>query len=94
MIGLTEKAIKEIQSLKNKDNNIILRVSYVGSGWGGPRFNVSQDESIHNDDVVIEKEGIKLVYKRDYEPYLVGMQIDYYSLLFFKGFQLIGGYSC
>lgn len=94
MIGLTEKAINEIQSLKSKGNNVILRVSYAGSGWGGPRFNVSLDENINHDDVVIEKEGVKLVCKKDYEPYLVGMQIDYYSLLFFKGFQIIGGSSC
>jgi iron-sulfur cluster assembly accessory protein len=80
------------QKAKNTEN-AMLRVSFEGHGWGGPRLQLALDEVKNNDDVVINSEGINVVYNSDLEAYVNGSVIDYSNSWFNQGFTISGGSS-
>lgn len=93
MIRVTKTAVEEfnkmVQISRNPEKKM-LRVSFGGYGWGGPKFNLALDELKDKTDVVEESEGIKVVYAEELKRYLDGTVIDYSNRWFNNGFT-IGG---
>jgi Fe-S cluster assembly iron-binding protein IscA len=56
---------------------------------------VALDESINDNDTVVEEQEIKVAYDSSLANYLKGTLIDYRTNIFGQGqFQVITGYGC
>lgn len=94
MIKVTKAAVEEFNKMAQiakEPEKKMLRVSFGGYGWGGPRFNLTLDELIDKTDLVEEASGIKVVYAAELEDYLNGTIIDYSKNWFSSGFTINGG---
>jgi len=94
MINVTNKAVEKFKELlKNVDNaeNKMLRVSFEGFGWGGPNFQLALDELKGENDIIVESEGIKVIYDSEFKDYLKDVVINYSDSWFNRGFNIRGG---
>ena len=94
MISVTKKAAEQfkeyVKKVENPENKM-LRVTFNGFGWGGPDFGLTLEESTGKSDVVVEAEGIKVVYDSEFGYYLDDVELDYNDEGYSKGFMLRGG---
>lgn len=93
MIKVTEMAAEKIKEniLKQKNpKKVMLRISFAGYGWGGPRLQLTLDELKNQDDVVIESQGITVIYNSDIEEYVQDSIIDYSKNWFQRGLVIRG----
>lgn len=88
-INITEKAIKQVQRIK-EENNIPsehgLRVGVKGGGCSGLTYQMGFDGEIKETDTVIQKDGIKLIVDGKSLFYLTGTTLDFSDGLNGKGF--------
>ena len=79
LLVLTERAATKAKFLINEENNtsLMLRVFITGGGCSGFQYGFSFDETLNEDDTVIEKHGVKLVVDPMSLQYLTGSEIDY-----------------
>ena len=93
MIKVTEMAAEKIKQNISKEKNpekVMLRISFGGYGWGGPRLQLTLDELKNQDDVVIESQGITVIYNSDIEEYVQDSIIDYSKNWFQRGLVIRG----
>lgn len=93
MIKVTEMAAEKIKQNISKQKNpekVMLRISFGGYGWGGPRLQLTLDELKNQDDVVIESQGITVIYNSDIEEYVQDSIIDYSKNWFQRGLVIRG----
>lgn len=87
-----EKLKKTISQKKNPEN-IMLRIAFGGYGWGGPRLELTLDELKNKNDIVIESQGITVVYNSNLEEQVRNSVVDYSNSWFERGFVIRGGRS-
>ncbi|WP_367680492.1 iron-sulfur cluster insertion protein ErpA [Candidatus Fukatsuia anoeciicola] len=64
--------------INNKDNPYLkLRVYITGGGCSGFQYSFIFDDTINNDDITIENQGVSLVIDPMSLQYLIGGTIDY-----------------
>lgn len=93
MIKVTEMAAEKIKQNISKQKNpekVMLRISFGGYGWGGPRLQLTLDELKNQDDVVIESQGITVIYNSDIEEYVQDSIVDYSKNWFQRGLVIRG----
>lgn len=93
MIKVTEMAAEKIKQNISKQKNpekVMLRISFGGYGWGGPRLQLTLDELKNQDDVVMESQGITVIYNSDIEEYVQDSIIDYSKNWFQRGLVIRG----
>lgn len=93
MVKVSEVAaekLKEILKKKKNSNNQMLRIAFGGFGWGGPRLELTLDELKNPEDVVVESQGITIVYDSDLEDYVHNSVVDYANSWFERGFVIRG----
>ena len=93
MISVSMEAaekFKEVTLKSNVSENAMLRVAFGGFGWGGPSLHLVLDELKTDEDVVVESQGINVVYEAELEDYVKNSVIDYSNKWFEKGFVLRG----
>ena len=74
MIKLSDNALLRLRELRNKNNRKFVRLDIKGGGCAGFEYQWSySDEEQQNDCVVDEV----LLVSRDYELYLLGLELDY-----------------
>lgn len=85
----TDNAAAKVKQLIEEEGNseLNLRVFISGGGCSGFQYGFSFDESINEDDTVLEKNGVKLLVDPMSFQYLIGAEIDYQEDL--KGAQFI-----
>lgn len=77
MLQITDKAYKQIQSVMIEENTKdALRVFVQGGGCSGLNYGFTFDEQ-HDDDYVMEKDGVKVLVDAMSMTYLEGAEIDY-----------------
>lgn len=94
MIKVTKKAAEKFNEIRKRaknPENAILRVVFAGYGWGGPKLQLTLDESKNNDDIIVKSEGINVVYSSDLKEYVDESTIDYSTGWFRRGFTILGG---
>jgi len=91
MITMTENATKAIgRFIKNSETPTTgLRVSVSGGGCSGLQYRMSLEESAHEDDAVVESDGVKLFVDALSIPMLQGTQIDFVETLEESGFKFV-----
>ena len=74
MITIQEGAHKRLNELRKKHNKKFVRLDVKGGGCAGFNYEWSFDDEDRIDDVVVDD---ILLISRDYELYLMGMELDY-----------------
>ena len=75
----TDSAASKVKQLIEEEgnNNLNLRVFISGGGCSGFQYGFTFDESVNEDDTVMEKNGVKLLVDAMSFQYLIGAEIDY-----------------
>ena len=74
MIKLSDNAYKRLNELRNKNNKKFVRLDVKGGGCAGFNYEWSfADEETRNDAVIDDV----LIVSRDYELYLMGLELGY-----------------
>lgn len=78
-ISFSSRAAAKVASLVQEEgiSNLKLRVFVTGGGCSGFSYGFTFDESIAEDDAVIERDGVTMLVDSLSYPYLVGSEIDY-----------------
>ena len=74
MIKLSDNALLRLRELRNKHNKKFVRLDVKGGGCAGFNYEWSFADEDRIDDVVVDD---ILLISRDYELYLMGMELDY-----------------
>jgi len=89
MITITPAAIEEInRALAKYDNEKYVRLN-MGVGWGGPRLELTLEESAATEDSLYELEGIKFLIHDKKKPYFDQTKLDYVKGWFGGEFKLL-----
>jgi iron-sulfur cluster insertion protein len=78
-IGVTESAANKVKALvaEEKNPNLKLRVSVNGGGCSGFQYAFAFDETVNDDDTVVEKNGASVLVDVTSMQYLNGSEVDY-----------------
>ncbi|CAM3576818.1 iron-sulfur cluster insertion protein ErpA [Parendozoicomonas haliclonae] len=78
-IIFSDSAAAKVKSLVEEEGNgnLMLRVYVTGGGCSGFQYGFNFDESLAEDDTVIEKSGVRMVVDSMSFQYLVGAIVDY-----------------
>ena len=93
MIKVSKEAAEKFEEIRLKANNpenTMMRVSFGGYGWGGPKLQLTLDELKKENDVMVESQGVKVLYANNLEAYLSDAVIHYSNSWFEKGFVIKG----
>jgi iron-sulfur cluster assembly protein len=87
-LNITDLAVSELKRIVAKKGNpdLALRVFVSPGGCSGLSYGMAFEESPADDDVVIEREGVKLVVDEVSLMYIDGSEIDYVDALMGGGF--------
>ena len=79
MMTFTDNAAAKVKSLIAEEDNdrLKLRVFVTGGGCSGFQYGFSFDETVNEDDTVIENKDAELLVDPLSYQYLVGAKIDY-----------------
>jgi iron-sulfur cluster insertion protein len=75
----TDSAADKVAKLIDEEGNpeLKLRVFVTGGGCSGFQYGFTFDETVNDDDSMLEKNGVKLLIDSMSYQYLVGAEIDY-----------------
>lgn len=88
-IDITEKAIKQVERIKEENNipsDYGLRIGVKGGGCSGLTYQLGFDAEQKENDTVIIKDGLKLFVDGKSLFYLTGTVLDFSDGLNGKGF--------
>ena len=74
MIKLSDNALLRLRELRKKNNKRYVRLDIKGGGWAGFEYQWSYADEEQRNDAVIDD---VLLVSRDYELYLMGLELDY-----------------
>jgi iron-sulfur cluster insertion protein len=78
-IVFSDSAAAKVKSLLDEEGNdtLKLRVFVSGGGCSGFQYGFTFDETVNEDDTLMEKNGVTLLVDAMSYQYLVGAEIDY-----------------
>lgn len=74
--------------LQTETDKTLLRVAVLGGGCSGFQYQFDLEAAPEQDDLVIERDGAKIVVDRDSLEFLAGSEIDYVDDLIGASFQI------
>ena len=74
MIKLSDNALLRLRELRTKNNHKFVRLDIKGGGCAGFEYHWSYSDEEQKNDAVIDD---VLLVSRDYELYLMGLELDY-----------------
>ena len=92
-ITLTKSAADKVTEVMNKDDrsacntpNLLFRIYAEGGGCSGMQYGFSIEDTIQEDDTMIEQHNIKMIVDPFSYPYVDGVTIDFEKKLFSSSF--------
>ncbi|HEY7839937.1 MAG TPA: iron-sulfur cluster insertion protein ErpA [Gammaproteobacteria bacterium] len=75
----TDAAARKVRELIDEEKNdaLMLRVFISGGGCSGFQYGFTFDEGVGEGDVIVERNGVKLLIDPMSIQYLTGAEIDY-----------------
>jgi len=88
-LTLTESAIEQIKKLMARDQRqgYGLRVAVADGGCSGYSYKLDFDNQQKPEDLILERNGVKVYVDRASVPYLAGTVIDFATGLYGGGFK-------
>ncbi|CEJ01907.1 Putative ADP,ATP carrier protein [Rhizopus microsporus] len=89
-LGITEKAVKQLQHIQEKeqDKEQMLRILVDSGGCHGYQNKLELTKTVEDDDIIFEKEGVKVVIDSVSFQFLRGSTLDYVQELVGSTFQV------
>ena len=90
MIGLTERAVKEVRRIVEEQNlpdSTFLRVGVKGGGCSGFSYTLGFDDALAETDQVSEVNGVRVACDPKSFLYLNGTEVDFEENLMGRGFK-------
>jgi len=90
VIGITERAVKEVNRIVEEQNlpeNTVLRVGVKGGGCSGFSYSLGFDDTVHDTDQSFEDMGVTVVCDPKSFLYLNGTAVDFEESLMGRGFK-------
>lgn len=90
MIGLSERAIKEVRRIvaeQNLPEETFLRVGVKGGGCSGFSYTLGFDDALAETDQVSEVNGVRVACDPKSFLYLNGTEVDFEESLMGRGFK-------
>lgn len=89
-MSMTESAAQRISFLRDREGvgKSNLRINVTGGGCSGFQYGFEFDENIADDDIVIERDGIKLLVDPTSLLYVIGGQLDFVEDLAGSAFKI------
>jgi iron-sulfur cluster assembly protein len=90
MIGITERARKEVKRIIAEQNlpaQTALRVGVKGGGCSGFSYTLGFDDQVAETDQIEEVDGVKVVCDPKSFLYLSGTEVDFEESLMGRGFK-------
>lgn len=88
-IILTDRAVQEVHSIKEKNNipeSHNLRLGVKGGGCSGLSYVLAFDDNVKEKDMILEKNGVKITVDQKSMFYLSGTVLDFSDGLNGRGF--------
>ena len=88
-ITISERAATQIKKIlidEGSDSN--LRISVLGGGCSGFQYSFSIDDNTMDDDIVLERDGVKVLVDPMSVEYMTGSEIDWVDDLIGSSFQI------
>ena len=87
--SVTESAAKRIAFLASREAKpVMMRVAVQGGGCSGFQYNFSFDEAPNADDLLIERNGARVVVDATSMELLKGSELDYVEEMVGSSFQV------
>ena len=88
-ITISERAAKRIsQIIAKEQSNKVLRISVSGGGCSGFQYGFDLEQSHKDDDLVFEKDGVKVIVDTVSILYIDGSEVDFVDDLIGASFQI------
>jgi iron-sulfur cluster assembly protein len=88
-LSLTESAVEQVKKLmaRNARADCGLRIAVADGGCSGYSYKLDFDNQQRADDMVIERDGVRIYIDHGSAPYLAGTVIDFVGGLYGGGFK-------
>lgn len=88
-VSLSASAAKQINVIIAAQSAAsLLRVGVVGGGCSGFSYTFDLDDTVNDDDLVLERDGAKVVIDETSLPFLEGSEIDYVDEIIGAAFKI------
>lgn len=88
-VSLSASAAKQINVIISAQSAAsLLRVGVVGGGCSGFSYTFDLDDTVNEDDLVLERDGAKVVIDETSLPFLEGSEIDYVDEIIGAAFRI------
>ena len=90
LVNITEKAAEKARALLQARDlpEGALRVFVAGGGCSGYQYGMALARSTEDDDIILERFGVRLVIDPESAQYLEGAEIDYIEDVMKSGFSI------
>ena len=90
-LTISDAAVKRLAFLRKQegDDNLMLRISVSGGGCSGFQYGFAFDDSSTPDDLVFERDGIRVITDEVSMDLLAGSEIDFVDNLMGQYFQVV-----
>jgi iron-sulfur cluster insertion protein len=90
MITITTAAVTKLKELMAAEKEVYegLRIYVRGGGCSGYQYGMAFESKIEDDDIIVEKDGIKVIIDSQSMPLLQGAVVDYTDSLQGSGFAI------
>ena len=88
-LALTDSAVEQIKRLIARDSRAGcgLRIAVTDGGCSGFSYKLDFDNQQRPDDMVLDRQGVKVYVDNTSAPYLAGVVIDFVGGLYGGGFK-------
>ena len=86
-VTLTQKAVKQINALMEKNGHYGLRLGVKKGGCAGMEYTLTYVDEVEQHDEVIEQDGARVLIAPMAQMFLFGTEIDYEVSLLEAGFR-------
>jgi iron-sulfur cluster assembly protein len=77
-ISLTNAAAERVKSfLHRRGHGVGLRIGVKKTGCSGFAYVINYADDVHNNDIVFEEQGVKVIVDRESLGYIDGTQVDF-----------------
>lgn len=86
---VTDSAFKRVAEILKKEKKAsFLRVSVLGGGCSGFQYSFQIDQTLQEDDLIIDQGGIKVVIDSVSQPFIDGATLDFVDDLMGQAFRI------
>lgn len=88
MVTVTPEAKKELKTILDSQNAKMIRIFYGGIGWGGPKFDMTLEKSVNENDQVFDQGDFTVVISKDFDGTYSSLEVDFINSFMGKGFTI------